>query len=68
VESARADLSQRVPTFLTGIASFQDGYLIIGWFVGSRKSEIGASPDSQNRVKNSVEASSVRRREVGNKS
>jgi hypothetical protein len=25
----------RLPTFLTGIASFQDPYLISGWFMGS---------------------------------
>jgi len=25
----------RLPTFLTGIASFQDRYLISGWFMGS---------------------------------
>jgi len=27
----------RLPTFLTGIASFQDAYLISGWFMGSHR-------------------------------
>jgi hypothetical protein len=27
----------RLPTFLTGIASFQDPYLISGWFMGSHR-------------------------------
>jgi hypothetical protein len=31
----------RLPTFLTGIASFQDPYLISGWFMGSHRAREG---------------------------
>src|SRR5437773_4472864 len=31
----------RLPTFLTGIASFQDPYLISGWFMGIHRTREG---------------------------
>lgn len=30
----------RAPTFPTRFASFQDGYLIVGWFVGGLRNQI----------------------------